>query len=217
MCSWPELIPAIETGNRSTMFCITCRYKVSIHTQVLQGRVSSKSVDPYLTKPTPGRVCGTRIKKRSREQILFDKEILADKEDVQEDVQSNSPNGWRKIIKKLLDRALRTTRLLSCWRLRRPRTTRRSRLTRSPAVVPSSQRTTCSSWFRGSPNLLRVLPTRGGAQGGHLDRGCITSSTCKRWNSRPKLQRRISLTKTWTAGINCKINHLLCNVFIFNV
>ena len=42
VCSWPELIPAIETGNRSTMFCIACRYKVSIHTQVLQGRVSSK-------------------------------------------------------------------------------------------------------------------------------------------------------------------------------
>ena len=42
VCSWPELIPAIETGNRSTMICIACRYKVSIHTQVLQVRVSTK-------------------------------------------------------------------------------------------------------------------------------------------------------------------------------
>ena len=42
VCSWPELIPAIETGNRSTMFCITCRYKVSIRTQVLQVRVSTQ-------------------------------------------------------------------------------------------------------------------------------------------------------------------------------
>ena len=170
MCSWPELIPAIMTGNRSMTFCIICRYKVSIHTQVLQGRVSSKSDDPYLTKPTPRRVCQT--------QILLDKEILFEKEEVQ---QHNSPSGggrnkksckwWRRIIKKLLDRALRTTRLLSCWRLRRPRTTRRSRLPRSPAVVPSSQRTTCSSWFRGSPS--------------------ITSSTNKRWSSKRLLEERL--------------------------
>ena len=158
VCSWPELIPAIETGNRSTMFCITCRYKVSIHTQVLQGRVSSKFVNPYLTKPTPRRVCRARIKKRSRRQILLDKEILIEKEEVQ-----NSPSGRRRKVKKLSDRARRTTRLLSCWRLRRPRTTRRSRLPRSPAVVP------------------------------------------------------IFATKTWTAGIVCKINYLLCNIFIFHV
>ena len=140
VCSWPELIPAIETGNRSTMFCITCRYKVSIHTQVLQGRVSSKFFDPsYLTKPTPRRVCRTRIKKLSRRQILFD-EANTEKEEVQ-----NSPNGRRRKVKKLSDRARRTTRLLSCWRLSRPRTTQRSRLTGSPVVVPSSQRTTCSS------------------------------------------------------------------------
>ena len=193
------------------MFCITCRYKVSIHTQVLQGRVSSKFVDPYLTKPTPRRVCRTRIKKLSRRQILLD-EANTEKEEVQ-----NSPSGRRRKVKKLSDRARRTTRLLSCWRLRRPRTTRRSRLPRSPAVVPSSRRTTCSSWFRGSPHVLRVLPTRGGAQRGYLKRGCITSSTCKRWNSRPKLQSRFSLTKTWTAGIVCKINNLLCIIFIFHV
>merc|ERR1712055_914180 len=112
VCSWPELIPAIETGNRSTMFCIACRYKVSIHTQVLQGRVPSKFVDPYLTKPTPRSVCRTRIKKLSRRQILLD-EANTEKEEVQ----------------KLSDRARRTTRLLSCWRLSRPRTTERSRLT----------------------------------------------------------------------------------------
>jgi len=147
VCSWPELIPAIETGNRSTMFCIACRYKVSIHTQVLQGRVSSKFVNPYLTKPTPRRVCRARIKKRSRRQILLDKEILIEKEEVQ-----NSPSGRRRKVKKLSDRARRTTRLLSCWRLSRPRTT-----------------------------------------------------------------DQFSLTKTWTAGINCKINYLLCTIFIFNV
>ena len=64
----------------------------------------------------------------------------------------------------------------------------------------------------------------------------ITSSTSKWWSSRRLLGERLyyelylqvvefeaqtteqsSLTKTWTAGINCKINHLLCNVFIFNV
>ena len=146
VCSWPELIPAIETGNRSTMFCIVCRYKVSIHTQVLQGRVSSKFVNPYLTKPTPRRVCRARIKKLSRRQILLD-EANTEKEEVQ-----NSPNGRRKKVKKLLDRARRTTRLLSCWRLSRPRTT-----------------------------------------------------------------DQFSLTKTWTAGINCKINYLLCTIFIFNV
>ena len=158
MCSWPELIPAIVTGNRSTTFCIVCRYKVSIHTQVLQGRVSSKSVDPYQTKPTPRRVCGTRRKKITTpgRQILFDKEILFEKEEV----QPNSPNGWRKEIKKLLDLALRKTRLLLCWRLGRPRTTWRSRLTRSPAVVPSSQRTTCSSWFREAQAAEEVSLTK---------------------------------------------------------
>ena len=144
VCSWPELIPAIETGNRSTMFCITCRYKVSIHTQVLQGRVSSKFVNPYLTKPIPRRVCRTSIKKLSRRQILLD-EAYTEKEEVQ-----NSPSGRRRKVKKLSDWARRTTRLLSCWRLSRPRS-------------------------------------------------------------------RSSLTKTWTAGIDCKINHLLCIILIFHV
>ena len=162
VCSWPELIPAIETGNRSTMFCIACRYKVSIHTQVLQGRVSSKFFDPYQTKPTPR----TRRRRVCKTQILLDKEILNEKEEVQ-----NSPNGRRKKVKKLLDRARRTTRLLSCWRLSRPRTTQRSRLTGSPVVVPSSQRTTCSSWSRGSPS--------------------ITSSTNKWWSSRRLLGQRL--------------------------
>ena len=146
VCSWPELIPAIETGNRSTMICITCRYKVSIRTQVLQGRVSTKFVNPYLTKPTPRRVCRTSIKKLSRRQVLLDK-ANTEKEGVQED----SPSGWKEEqVKKLSDWARRTTRSLSCWRLRRPRS-------------------------------------------------------------------RSSLTKTWTAGIYCKINYLLCNIFIFNV
>ena len=144
------------------MFCIACRYKVSIHTQVLQGRVSSKFFDPYQTKPTPR----TRRRRVCKTQIFLDKEILNEKEEVQ-----NSPNGRRKKVKKLLDRARRTTRLLSCWRLSRPRTTQRSRLTGSPVVVPSSHRTTCSSWFRGSPS--------------------ITSSTNKRWSSRRPLGQRL--------------------------
>ena len=32
-----------------------------------------------------------------------------------------------------------------------------------------------------------------------------------------KNYRAIFATKTWTAGIYCKINYLLCNIFIFNV
>ena len=91
------LIPAIETGNRSTMICITCRYKVSIRTQVLQGRVSTKFVNPYLTKPTPRRVCRTSIKKLSRRQILLDK-ANTEKEEVQED----SPSGKRNESKEVL-------------------------------------------------------------------------------------------------------------------
>merc|ERR1712055_519866 len=90
VCSWPELITAIETGNRSTMFCITCRYKVSIRTQVLQGRFSSKLFNPYLTKPTPRRVCRTSIKKLSRRQILLD-EANTEREEVQ-----NAPKWWRR-------------------------------------------------------------------------------------------------------------------------
>ena len=88
VCSWPELIPAIETGNRSTMFCITCRYKVSIRTQVLQVRVSSKFVHPYLTKPIPRRVCNT--------QILLD-EANTEREEVQD-----SPSGRRNESKEVI-------------------------------------------------------------------------------------------------------------------
>ena len=145
VCSWPELIPAIETGNRSTMICITCRYKVSIRTQVLQVRVSTKFVNPYRTKPTPRRVCWTSIKKLSRRQILLDVKIPRRKK-----YKKTRPVVEGMKVKKFSDWARRTTRSLSCWRLRRPRS-------------------------------------------------------------------RSSLTKTWTAGIYCKINYLLCNIFIFNV
>ena len=89
VCSWPELIPAIETGNRSTtMFCIICRYKISIRTQVLQVRVSSKFVHPYLTKPIPRRVCNT--------QILLD-EANTEREEVQD-----SPSGRRNESKEVI-------------------------------------------------------------------------------------------------------------------
>ena len=115
VCSWPELIPAIETGNRSTMICITCRYKVSIRTQVLQGRFSSKLFNPYLTKPTPRRVCRTSIKE------TLQKANTSRRSKYREGRFKNAPKWWRRILKKLLDWARRTTRLLSCWRLSRPR------------------------------------------------------------------------------------------------
>ena len=41
MCSWPELFPDNVTANRSTTFWVVCSYKISIRTQVLQGRVST--------------------------------------------------------------------------------------------------------------------------------------------------------------------------------
>ena len=77
VCSWPELIPAIETGNRSTMFCITCRYKFSIRTQVLQVRVSTQFFESLHHE---GFV----------KHKYFSTEQEAEKEEVQ---QHNSPSG----------------------------------------------------------------------------------------------------------------------------
>ena len=75
------LIPAIETGNRSTMICITCRYKVSIRTQVLQVRVSTQFFESLHHQGF--------VKNK-----YFSTEQEAEKEEVQ---QHNSPSGTKTL------------------------------------------------------------------------------------------------------------------------
>ena len=103
--SWPEQFRVSHvshvTGKRSTMFCIVCSYNISIRTQVLQERVSSKSYSSHTMKPTLRRVReGRRILNR----------IIGYPEDAQEDDKYllAHPNVGG-VVKKFVELPVRST------------------------------------------------------------------------------------------------------------
>ena len=116
MCSWLEQLPVSHvTAKRSMTFCLECSYEVSIHTQILQLRVHSKSHSSHTAKATPRRV--------SVRSWGYEEEIAVISEEAQEEVcaQKYLPAHpkVRGDMKKLVELSMKRIMLLLCNRLGR--------------------------------------------------------------------------------------------------